>query len=365
MLSLPASIAIKWLLVTSLIFCEHLNFPTLDSRHLQHRTPFSSLIMLCSIPQDSTVNRQSSTSSTVMCDESRVEREPKRSRTTIDNSDLGSACLTLRPTASKAKKRLSLPPRKSVQFSSISDLVLFEQSHSNVLWYTSQDQQRFKQEQKIDIKMFREHLNSAVPSPTSSCPVGIEQHIFAPDMTEAYLFRKFVIQSVMFEQKRQRFLGYYDPAQIASLVERLTAESCANALMRGQYHEELAKIAVLDGSIWSVPYCSDLNTAVYIDELHTFDFCHLVQVGFWYVNALWLFDLRRLLRSEDVNDCLVSKCNLHCNSSTMSQFSFIFNEIIHTRTLASVMRYSPKYQFPPYTCFWASDNNSIGLAQKI
>ncbi|KAL3770226.1 hypothetical protein ACHAWU_009166 [Discostella pseudostelligera] len=187
----------------------------------------------------------------MMCEENNMlnrdePKKPKRSRATIDNSSLDSSCL-MRPTP-KARKRLSLQPRR-VQFSSMSDLKYFEHSPASVSWYTYKDQQRFKQEQKRDVMLLRESHRSrteSVPIPPNSCPVGIEQHILAPDLAETYLNRRFVIQSVVLEQKRQRHFGYCDPGRLASVAERLTADSCMNAFMRGQYQEELAKIAVLD-----------------------------------------------------------------------------------------------------------------------
>lgn len=185
----------------------------------------------------------------MMCEENMLNREeprkPKRSRATIDNSNLDSSCL-MRPTP-KAR-RLSLQPTR-VQFSSMSDLKYFEHSPASVSWYTYEDQQRFKQEKMRDIMLFRERHRSrteSVPAPPNCCPVGLEQHILAPDLAEAYLNRRYVIQSVMLEQKRQRHFGYCDPGQLASVAEHLTAYSSMNAFMRGQYQEELAKVAVLD-----------------------------------------------------------------------------------------------------------------------
>lgn len=97
--------------------------------------------------------------------------------------------------------------------------------------------------------IFREQQlrsTASVVYPADSCPVGIEQHILTTALVESYLRRRIVIQSVILEQRRQRILGYCDPCQIASLAERFTADSCSNALLRGQYQEELAKVAVLD-----------------------------------------------------------------------------------------------------------------------
>jgi hypothetical protein len=182
-----------------------------------------------------------------MFEENEIRREPKRSRATIDNSDLGGSSLALRR-APKAKKRLSLPPKKSVHFSSTSNLVLFEHSPSSVAWYTIEDHRRFKREQKRDIMIFREQQrlrsNASVVTPPDSCTVGIEQHILTTDLVESYLCRRIVIQSVILEQRRQRILGFCDPLQIASLAERLTADSSSNALLRGQYQEELAKVVL-------------------------------------------------------------------------------------------------------------------------
>ncbi len=184
-----------------------------------------------------------------MLEYNEIRRELKRSRATIDNSDLGSSCLALRR-APKPKKRQSLPPKKNVHFSSTSNLVFFENSPSSVTWYTNKDHQRFKREQKRDIMIFREQQllrsTASVVYPTDSCSVGIEQHIVTTALAESYLCRRIVIQSVILEQTRQRILGYCDPCRIASLAERLTADSCSNALLRGQYQEEVAKLAVLD-----------------------------------------------------------------------------------------------------------------------
>jgi hypothetical protein len=157
----------------------------------------------------------------------------------------------MRP-SQRAQKRLSLPLKKNVQFSSMSSLVIFEHSPCpSDGWYTDDDHRTFRQEQKRDILSFREQLrrnDESTPSSStsSSCPVGLEQHIFSQNFFNAYVCRRTVVQSVMLEQNRQRLLGHRDPGMIASLAERLTAESCVHAQLRGKYQEESAKIVVQD-----------------------------------------------------------------------------------------------------------------------
>jgi hypothetical protein len=210
----------------------------------------SSLVACCVRSLCITPNRQSL--SMMFEDNNLRRREPKRRRATIDNSSLGNSAGLARPAQHVAKKRLSLPPRKTVHFSSMSDLVLFEEhSPFNVTWYTTKDQQQFKRDQKRDITIFRElqrkrTATSAPVPPPDSCPVGIEQHIFTPNLAQTYLSRRIVIRSVVLEQKRQKAFGYCNPGHIAALAEGLTAESCADALMRGKYQEELAKVSVCD-----------------------------------------------------------------------------------------------------------------------
>ena len=131
------------------------------------------------------------------------------------------------------------PQRKNVQFTSMSELFLFEHSPSKT-WYTEIEYQRFKQEVKVDIMSVRKRLRETterVPNIGSYCLVGIEQAASHQGMNVAVSFKKIVIQAVLLEQKRQRVLGYHDPDQIAVLSESLTAESCKEARKRGKFQE--------------------------------------------------------------------------------------------------------------------------------
>lgn len=163
---------------------------------------------------------------------------------TIDNSDMSASCRELMRPNETAQRRMSLPTKKSVTFSSMSSLVIFERHSPSPTWYTNRDHQRFKQEIKRDIRSFRHGLSDqtedlSAPSIDAICPVGIEQHVFSPpDMLEtSLLHRKTVAQSVLLEQRRQRVFGYHDPDEIASMCAGLTAKSSEEALLRGIFQE--------------------------------------------------------------------------------------------------------------------------------
>lgn len=168
-------------------------------------------------------------------DQNNRQRQPRAA--TIDYSDLARSPSFLLQPKPRAAKRHSLPLRKNVQFSSMSDLLIFEHPAPNT-WYTQSDYHRFKEELKMDVLTFRFRHESPSPSDTGSCcPVGIEQHIFNQDRLNVYSARRFVIQSVLHEQDHQRVLGYRDPDEIASLAEQLSTDASDGALMRGKFQE--------------------------------------------------------------------------------------------------------------------------------
>lgn len=150
-----------------------------------------------------------------------------------------------RPKQRIQKRRLSLPLNKSVQFSELSEVCVFEPPPSKT-WYTGEDNRRFKRERISDVMSFREQsrkkmgTNISLPCESSCCPVGIEQLLSNEAMIEARSNRKTAIQSVLSEQNRQRFFGVQDPLQIACLFVRFSAEASSQGLQRGKF-QEMAK----------------------------------------------------------------------------------------------------------------------------
>jgi len=179
-----------------------------------------------------------------MCDGNRNEWQRQSRAATIDNSYFASSTSSLERPKPRAEKRLSLPLRKYVQFTSMSDLLIFEHPAPNT-WYTESDYQRFKEEMKRDVLSFRFRHESPPLDTSSCCPVGIEQLVFSLDRFEVYSARRIVVQSVLLEQDRQRVFGFYNPDEIASLSERLTADACTEALTRGSFQE----LAMMDNML--------------------------------------------------------------------------------------------------------------------
>lgn len=179
-----------------------------------------------------------------MCDGNRNEWQRQSRAATIDNSYFASSTSSLERPKPRAEKRLSLPLRKYVQFTSMSDLLIFEHPAPST-WYTESDYQRFKEELKSDVLSFRFRHESPPLDTSSCCPVGIEQLVFSQDRFEVYSARRIVVQSVLLEQDRQRVFGFYNPDEIASLSERLTADACTGALTRGSFQE----LAMMDNML--------------------------------------------------------------------------------------------------------------------
>lgn len=163
----------------------------------------------------------------------RESKTPHR-RATVD-----APCLT-RPKP-RVERRRSLPLKKSVQFSGMSEVCVFEPCPSKE-WYTGEDHERFKRERISDVVSFRERSRrqSANPASGSCCPVGLEQLLSTKGMLEAHSNRKIVIKSVLIEQNRQRTFGFRDPHQIAILSVRLSTEAFKGAQKRGKF-QEMAK----------------------------------------------------------------------------------------------------------------------------
>jgi hypothetical protein len=146
-------------------------------------------------------------------------------------------------------RRLSLPARKAVQFSELSEVCVVEHNASE-RWYTGEDHQRFKRERLSDVVAFREQSSRessantpAQPAETSSvlrCPVGLEQLLSRKAMVEAHSQRKIVIRSVLLEQNRQRAYGLRDPDQIAYISVSLSSNAFDGAQKRGKF-QEMAK----------------------------------------------------------------------------------------------------------------------------
>lgn len=168
---------------------------------------------------------------------------PHRRRVTVDTP-----CLSRpKPMARRVERRPSLPIKKSVSFSHMSEVCVFEPSPASEEWYTGRDHERFKRERLSDVVSFRERSrrqrqggSSAPSSPGSCCPVGLEQLLSQRAMLEAHSGRKIVIRSVLVEQSRQRTCGVRDPDQIAFLSIRLSSYALEGALKRGKF-QEMAK----------------------------------------------------------------------------------------------------------------------------
>lgn len=164
----------------------------------------------------------------------RVSKKAHR-RATVDTP-----CLA-RP-KQKLVRRFSLP-LKSVQFSEMSEVFVFEPSTVK-RWYTCEDHQRMKRERVSDVVSFRvqaRQKKSARPeSAGACCPVGLEQLLSTKAMYEAHSNRKIVIHSVLQEQNLQRSFGYQNPDKIALLSYKLSAQAFAGAQKRGKF-QEMAK----------------------------------------------------------------------------------------------------------------------------
>lgn len=171
-------------------------------------------------------------------------------------------------------RRLSLPIKKSVQFSELSEVCVVEHDPTQ-RWYTGEDHRRFKRERFSDVVSFREQQQQrqsqsiaaaaarddrapsvAAPPPPpppavvvvamdpstgAGCPVGLEQLLSSRAMAEAHSNRKIAIRSILLEQNRQRAYGFRDPDQIAFLSIRLTATAHEGAQKRGKF-QEIAKL---------------------------------------------------------------------------------------------------------------------------
>ena len=70
--------------------------------------------------------------------------------------------------------------------------------------------------------------------------MGVEQLLSTKGAYEAAANRKQVIQSVLYEQNRQRLFGVYNPDQLAYLSVHMSAEALDGAVKRGKF-QEMAK----------------------------------------------------------------------------------------------------------------------------
>ena len=188
---------------------------------------------------------------------------PIHRRVTVD-----SPCLVSRPKISRRASLSNMP--KNVQFSSASEVCIIETSPTSRTkqWYTGDDHLRFKRERITDVVSLREQsrqkarwgsithptstsLSSAAASSSAAttnssnpteeaCPVGVEQLLSTKGAYEAAANRKQVIQSVLYEQRRQRLFGVYNPDQLAYLSVHMSAEALDGAMKRGKF-QEMAK----------------------------------------------------------------------------------------------------------------------------
>ena len=175
----------------------------------------------------------------------------------------------------QSSRRHSMPIKKSVQFSSMATVCLIKPPpHSDDVaptsnWYNSQEHQQFKKERILDVLSIRRSavnrpaaaaaaasssINMTISSPSTvssssswvtyssseDCPVGLEQLLSKGSSKEALFRRKFVIQTVLVEQHRQRTIGHYDPDKIATLSHSITVDSFLGAQKRGRF-QEMAK----------------------------------------------------------------------------------------------------------------------------
>lgn len=168
-----------------------------------------------------------------------------RRRVTVD-----SPCLVSRPKISRRASLSDMP--KNVQFSRTSEVCVIETSPTRTKqWYTGDDHRRFKKERITDVASLREQSRQKAPAassaatnsfnpPDDTCPVGIEQLLSTKGAYEAAANRKQVIQSVLYEQNRQRLFGVHRPDQLAYLSVHMSAEALDGALKRGKF-QEMAK----------------------------------------------------------------------------------------------------------------------------
>ena len=161
-------------------------------------------------------------------------KRPHR-RATVDTS-----CLA-RPRP-RMKRRLSLPPPRSVRFAERSQVCVFRAgapAPAAAWWYTRADQERFKRERVADVFAFRERAGGGDASPPAAppacCPVGVEQFLSAAALREAHCDKRHVILGVLREQRRQREAGSRDPERLASLSVALSATAARWAWKRGKF----------------------------------------------------------------------------------------------------------------------------------
>ncbi|KAL3816329.1 hypothetical protein ACHAXA_008400 [Cyclostephanos tholiformis] len=186
-------------------------------------------------------------------------------RATVDNASLSRPPIPHELSGlTRPMRRHSLQEKKSVQFSSLSEVCLVEHhgpSFAYSSWYNGLDQLRFKRERMSDVLSFRNKSRKTTAQEDDSaasaaskgpchpttvrpespcCPVGLEQLLSKGSSHEAQSRRRIVIQTVLLEQHRQRIFGYKDPDKIAFLYERATADSLQGAQRRGKF-QEMAK----------------------------------------------------------------------------------------------------------------------------
>lgn len=172
---------------------------------------------------------------------SKPTRERPHRRATVD------ALCSLAGPKVKMSHRPSLPLLgKSVQFSSRSEVIVVDPSHSKT-WYTYADHKRFRRERVPDVVSFREQSRQnksssarqqSKPSPTNlHCPVGLEQLLSARSVLECHSNRRAVTRSVLTKQDRQKRRGLRDPDGIAAASIGLSADAFESAQERGRFQE--------------------------------------------------------------------------------------------------------------------------------
>ena len=171
-------------------------------------------------------------------------------RPSSDDHCRGGSVRQPRPIMPKGRFALQNNKKKSVQFSLMSELYIFEDSPTSTKkWYTVKDYHGFKRDLKRDLQFMRRRLHDVSTTHTISttvaepyyCPVGIEQASSVQDVVNADRCKTISIRSVLLAQSRQRMMGYHDPEQIASLYGSLATESRERAHKRGKF-QDLVKL---------------------------------------------------------------------------------------------------------------------------
>ncbi len=147
-------------------------------------------------------------------------------------------------------------PRRSVSFSSESRLSFFDSSSylkvKDSLWYTSEDEDRFKTDAREELAAFRllkerssdeapgkescpQHLSSS--SSSSMCIVGLEQYLISRDHSRKRARIKKLAHYAVFDAQA-RGLGF---EEIAETTRRYSEWSDAEAKMIGDFQHVMNK----------------------------------------------------------------------------------------------------------------------------